>query len=61
MTELEYIKNRIQENLTQIAEHISNGGCEDFGQYQNCCGMIKGFSTIQREIEDLEERMNNTD
>lgn len=61
MTELEYMKNRIREHMNQIADHMSSGGCDDHGQYQHCCGMIKGFAVIEREIIDLEERMNNTE
>jgi hypothetical protein len=47
--------------MNQIADHMSSGGCDDHGQYQHCCGMIKGFAVIEREIIDLEERMNNTE
>jgi len=61
MTELDYVRNRIRENLDQMADHMATGGCEDFDQYQYCCGMVKAFAVIEREIIDLEERINNAE
>jgi hypothetical protein len=61
MTELDYIRNRIRDNLDQMADHMATGGCETFDQYQYCCGMVKGLAVIEREIIDLEERMKNAE
>tara|TARA_E500000318_G_scaffold3505_1_gene3940 strand:+ start:4961 stop:5146 length:186 start_codon:yes stop_codon:yes gene_type:complete len=61
MTEMEYIRNRIREHMNSTADHLSTGGCDDHEQYQYCCGMIKAFATIEREIIDLEERINKAE
>tara|TARA_R110000868_G_scaffold27225_3_gene103811 strand:+ start:145 stop:342 length:198 start_codon:yes stop_codon:yes gene_type:complete len=34
-------------------EFIMNGGAKDFAAYKEVCGVLRGLSAAQREIQDL--------
>jgi hypothetical protein len=61
MSELEYLKGKLREHMNDLADHMAGGGCSNFDHYQYSVGMVKGFAIMEREILDLEERMNNAE
>lgn len=58
MSELEYLKGKLRDHMNDLADHMAGGGCTSFDQYQYSVGMIKGLAIIEREILDIEERVN---
>jgi len=61
MTEMEYIKNRIREHMNQTADHMSLGGRQNYENYQHCVGIVNGLAIVEREIIDLEEKIQNAE
>ena len=59
MDEIDFLKKRIREKLNQIADHMANGGCADYGQYQNLCGIVKGLGFVEEIIEDIDKKRNS--
>lgn len=60
MSELEYLKGKLRGYMNDVADHMASGGCTDFNQYQYSSGMIKAFAIIERDIIDIEEKMNDS-
>ena len=58
MDEIDFVKTRIREKLNQIADHMANGGCADYEQYQNLVGGIKGLGFVEEIIEDIDAKRN---
>ncbi len=57
MSELDYIQEKLRGYMNDTADHMAGGGCENYESYNYMCGMIKAFATIEREIIDLKERI----
>ena len=57
MSELDYLHNKIRVFMNDTADHMAGGGCENHEMYQYMCGMIKAFATVEREIIDLQEKV----
>ena len=45
--------------MNEMADHISGGGCKDLGEYQPCTGIIKGLAVAERELLDLDKRIED--
>ena len=58
MDEIDFVKTRIREKLNHIADHMANGGCADYEQYQNLVGVIKGLGFVEEIIEDIDAKRN---
>jgi len=54
---LQVLREEIRKQMNEMADHISGGGCKDFGEYQHCTGIIKGFAVAERELLDLDQRI----
>ena len=54
---LQVLRDEIRKQMNEMADHISGGGCKDFGEYQHCTGIIKGFAVAERELLDLDKRI----
>ena len=58
---LEYLSNKLQEEIRLIEENLARGNAKDFAEYQNLCGVIRGLLTAQREINDLLRKVKDYD
>lgn len=47
----------IRELMNDRADHVSGGGCKDYSEYSHSCGVIEGLAMAERELLDLNERM----
>ena len=56
---LEYLKDKLNEQLKAIEESLAQGVAKDYAEYQNLCGVIRGLLTAQREINDLLRRVKD--
>ena len=54
---LETLREEIRKQMNDMSDHISGGGCSDFGEYQHCTGIIKGLAVAERELLDLNSRI----
>lgn len=58
---LEYLKDKLNEQLKAVEESLAQGVAKDYAEYQNLCGVIRGLLTAQREINDLLRRVKEHD
>lgn len=54
-TVFDVLLKKVRENQTSISDSVSNGGAQDFGQYQRMVGQIEGIALAEREILDLRD------
>tara|TARA_R110001592_G_scaffold9243_3_gene49324 strand:+ start:1181 stop:1378 length:198 start_codon:yes stop_codon:yes gene_type:complete len=47
----------LNEKLTELRgsseEFLNSGGCKDFAEYREVCGVIRGLNIALREVGDL--------
>jgi hypothetical protein len=46
--------------MNEIADNISTGGAVDFPEYKRMCGIIEGLATAERELLDLQEKIEHS-
>ena len=56
---LSILKKKIQVQMSVISDHISSGSSKDIEDYRKMCGMIEGLAWSEREIIDLESRLDD--
>lgn len=56
----DHLKNAIRSQMNEYADHVSGGGCKDYGEYAKICGIIEGLALAEREILDLKQRAEST-
>tara|TARA_R100000988_G_C3922546_1_gene127478 strand:- start:503 stop:703 length:201 start_codon:yes stop_codon:yes gene_type:complete len=54
---LEVLRDTIRREMNQITDHIATGSCKDHSEYTHSCGVIKGLALAEREILDLNKRV----
>jgi hypothetical protein len=52
-TVFDVLNDRFTEQKRSSEEFLSSGACKDFAEYREVCGVIRGFDTALREINDL--------
>lgn len=60
MKEFEYLKNKIREDLNNLADTMATGGAADYPAYRHMVGKIEGLAQAERNILDLEERIQKS-
>ena len=56
---LSVLRKKIQVQMSVISDHISSGSSKDIEDYRKMCGMIEGLAWSEREIIDLESRLDD--
>jgi hypothetical protein len=54
-----HLQKTIRSQMNEYADHISGGGCKNFEEYSQCCGIIEGLALTEREILDLQSKYEN--
>jgi hypothetical protein len=54
------LKKKIRSEMNEIADHMATGSCKSFEEYRQMVGMIEGLAWVEREILDLEEKLNQS-
>lgn len=54
---IEIIRKAIRTRMNDVADAISTGGCADWGNYKELCGVIQGLAYAERELLDLANTM----
>lgn len=61
MDAFEYLSSQLREEMDAIKESLAAGAAKDYAEYQNLCGKIRGLLTAQSKLNDLKERMDDSD
>ncbi|MCW3977876.1 MAG: hypothetical protein NWE77_08085 [Candidatus Bathyarchaeota archaeon] len=54
---LETLREEIRKMMNEWSDHLSSGGCKDFAEYTHGTGVIKGLALAERELLDLNKRI----
>jgi len=52
-TVFEVLNDKFTDHRSSSEEFLISGGCKDFAEYRQVCGVIRGLDTALREINDL--------
>ena len=55
----EYLRKSLRDQMNEMADHISGGGCSDYADYKRCCGVIHGLAMAERELLDLTKQIDD--
>jgi len=58
---LKVLAEKLEEERNIILESLGDGHAQDFAQYQNSAGIIRGLMIAQRHIADLAKNMEMDD
>ena len=56
---LSLLKNKIRDQMNELADHLAIGGAQNMEEYRKICGTIEGLAWTEREIIDLDEKMRD--
>tara|TARA_R100000908_G_C3742274_1_gene138469 strand:- start:405 stop:605 length:201 start_codon:yes stop_codon:yes gene_type:complete len=56
---LQVLRENIRTMMNDVSDHISTGSCKTFDEYSKCCGIIEGLAMAEREILDINQRIEN--
>ena len=56
---LQVLRENIRTMMNDVSDHISTGSCKTFDEYSKCCGIIEGLAMAEREILDLNQKIEN--
>ena len=56
---LKVLRENIRTMMNDVSDHISTGSCKTFDEYSKCCGIIEGLAMAEREILDINQRIEN--
>lgn len=54
---LAYLRQQLRRMMNETSDHLSTGACKDFAEYARCCGVVEGLALAERELLDLQERL----
>jgi len=54
---MEVIRDKIRNYMNDIADHMAGGGCQNHEEYVRLVGKVEALALIEREILDLEQRL----
>ena len=56
----DYLRKVLRNKMNEVADNISTGGAADFPEYKQMCGVIEGLATAERELLDLQEKLEHS-
>jgi hypothetical protein len=60
-TVMELLQKKLEERKRLIVESVGSGAAKDYAEYRDLCGVIRGLTTAQQEIEDLVRKLKEND
>jgi hypothetical protein len=60
-TVMELLQKKLEERKKLIVESVGSGVAKDYAEYRDLCGVIRGLTTAQQEIEDLVRKLKDDD
>lgn len=58
---LTHLRAKIDDKIQQLQEHIAYGNVDKFEEYKKMCGEVQGLLTARSYINDLQERLKDSD
>ena len=58
---LNYISEKIQEEIAVISDDLARGTAKEHGDYKYACGIIRGFMLANGIVADTAQRMEDSD
>ena len=60
MDAIDYLSSQLREEINAVTESLAAGAAKDYAEYQNLCGKIRGLLVAQSKLNDLKERMEDS-
>ena len=51
------LQQLLRDHMNEVTDHVAGGGCKDMNDYSRCTGIIEGLAYAERELLDLNKRM----
>ena len=61
MDAFEYLSAQLREEMEAVKDSLAAGAAKDYAEYQHLCGKIRGLLVAQSKLNDLKERMDDSD
>ena len=61
MDAFDYLSSQLREEMEAVKESLAAGAAKDYAEYQHLCGKIRGLLVAQSKLNDLKERMDDSD
>ena len=55
---LSALQDQYRNHMNEITDHIATDSCKDMNEYSRCVGIIEGLAYAERELLDLNDRMD---
>jgi len=55
---LSLLKKKLRGQMNELADHLAVGSAKDMEEYRKICGIIEGLAWAEREVIDIEDRLN---
>ena len=55
---LSLLKKKLRGQMNEIADVVSLGSAKNMEEYRKMCGIIEGLAWAEREIIDIEDKLN---
>jgi hypothetical protein len=52
---IEAVRKKIRDDMNNYTDDLANGQCQDFANYKELCGVIRGLAFAERHLLDLAE------
>ena len=60
-TVMDVLQRKLKEQEDSHVQALVTGAVNDFAEYRELCGVIRGLQTAQREIADLVRKLKDED
>jgi hypothetical protein len=61
MDAADFLIQQMQAEVAAVQTNLSSGRAQDYAEYQYLCGKIRGLLTAIESINDLKQKMENSD
>ena len=55
---LSLLKKKLRGQMNELADHLAVGSAKDMEEYRKICGIIEGLAWAEREVIDIEAKLN---
>ena len=52
------LKKKLRDQMNELADHLAVGSAKDMEEYRKVCGIIEGLAWAEREVIDIEDKLN---
>ena len=52
------LKQKLRVQMNELADHLAVGSAKDMEEYRKVCGIIEGLAWAEREVIDIEDKLN---